>query len=651
MPIPFILGAAGAAGAIVGSTYLSSFYSVNVTPYTEPTTYVNRQQAWRNNAQLLPEPNQFFSGFLKGEYTSFDLRNGLRLSGIDIPQGWTPDLLPENMTPRQATWHRFIRSSIQPAPIDIVWRHAQLGTATNEELQKCIDLHGYAVGGWKRFITDMRVIPTPAELADLRNKTFLTQEQYEVYLTASGITGETERKLVDKLRYQWPTPSDLIPFAVKDVWSQQIVQRFEYDAEFPEIFQAMMDRQGMGWKPSDMGIPVAANLDITWPRAYWRAHWNVISPTQAAAAVHFLRPRTPNVDWPLPPGVQPFEQADFDLVLKTADYPPIMRQWLYGLSFTPLTRVDVRRMFALGVLTKAQVIEAYRDLGYAPNNAQNLADFTEADLQNTRTGRDRARLETIFRNLYLACIYTREEAARAIYAVRIKSEAKRAQYLAKNAADQTAEATGDANINLLLDVLGLQQKLTKAKGKIKVIKRSWQSGVLTQEQTVEALENTGLNHECSVGLVKDWVSEFTVAKKLVTISQLQKWFQRGAIDFNTLVFRLANMGYSDTDAARIAQVAEQDRQKYIAQQQSKLAQTQKQIAQAVADQIRAAEQARKAAIAELNRSLSKDNILKLVKSKLVSPEEAVLALEQRGVLPRDAALLVQASTNGTGQQS
>ena len=59
------------------------------------------------------------------------------------------------------------------------------------------------------------------------------------------------------------------------------------------------------------------------------------------------------------------------------DIMPGWRKDLVELSYSPLTRVDVRRMNKLGVITSEEVYKAYLDLGYSPENAERLQRFVQ----------------------------------------------------------------------------------------------------------------------------------------------------------------------------------------------------------------------------------------------------------------------------------
>jgi hypothetical protein len=142
-----------------------------------------------------------------------------------------------------------------------------------------------------------------------------------------------------------PGPSDLISMAVREAWNDAVASQWSYDEEYPELVGQWLSKTGMA---------------EDWARRYWRAHWQLPSPDQAAEMVHR--------------GLIDIETMR--TLLKIADYPAYWRDKLIGITYAPLTRVDTRRMYGLGVLTRDQVKDSYRKLGYDETNAEYLTEFT-----------------------------------------------------------------------------------------------------------------------------------------------------------------------------------------------------------------------------------------------------------------------------------
>ena len=141
---------------------------------------------------------------------------------------------------------------------------------------------------------------------------------------------------------------DIIRMAVRDVFDPEAVQRYGLDWYYPTEVANYADMTGFG--------------DF-WARKYWESHW--IMPGYATAQrMLFLSPT--------------FTLQDMEKMLRYADYPPALIQSMIDAAYYPLTRVDVRRMHKVGVLSGSEVYDSYKALGYNDLNAQRMTDFTIA---------------------------------------------------------------------------------------------------------------------------------------------------------------------------------------------------------------------------------------------------------------------------------
>jgi hypothetical protein len=62
--------------------------------------------------------------------------------------------------------------------------------------------------------------------------------------------------------------------------------------------------------------------------------------------------------------------------MRALDIMPAWRERLTQISFSPFTRVDIRRMHDQGILNEDEVVRAYKDIGYDDDKAEKLKDFT-----------------------------------------------------------------------------------------------------------------------------------------------------------------------------------------------------------------------------------------------------------------------------------
>lgn len=174
----------------------------------------------------------------------------------------------------------------------------------------------------------------------------ITDDKFRADLIGQGIRPD-DVELIRKAAFVIPPISDLIAMAVREVFSPEVAARFGQFEDFPEDVVEHGLKQG---------------LSREWMERYWAAHWALPSPQMGFQMLHR---RIINED-------------DLKQLLRALDVMPFWRERLIKLSFSPLTRVDVRRMHKLGVLSAEDVREAYLDLGYSQDNATLLMDFVVA---------------------------------------------------------------------------------------------------------------------------------------------------------------------------------------------------------------------------------------------------------------------------------
>lgn len=151
--------------------------------------------------------------------------------------------------------------------------------------------------------------------------------------------------LYKELAYFIPPVQDLITMAVREAFSPEIAQRFGQYQDYPQDLTKYAAKKGV-------------NED--WAKRYWAAHWALPSPLQGFQMLHR----------------KVITESDLDMLLRAQDVMPFWRDKMKQIAYRVLTRVDVRRMYALGVLNEAEVNEAYENMGYNPRDAQRMTKFT-----------------------------------------------------------------------------------------------------------------------------------------------------------------------------------------------------------------------------------------------------------------------------------
>jgi len=256
-----------------------------------------------------------------------------------------------------AFWQSLIPSS--RLPVDVIIRLRLLGKITDEEYKRLLRFEGYSAARAERFLEAAKNYLTAGEIiaAYYREKgpgkpsdsdlQAIAQE-----LESRGFSPEDAKRYA-LIAHPYPSPTDVIQWAVREAFSPEIVERWDMDAAYPAELNQW--GQAVGWTPEIL-------------KYFWRAHWRWPSPTQAQEFVW----RT-NVKWWTGPK---FSEQDYQEMLRLADYVPGTIPMFMSTLYRPFTRVDVRRMHKLGILSDEDLVDAYKELGFDDWHAQRMAEFT-----------------------------------------------------------------------------------------------------------------------------------------------------------------------------------------------------------------------------------------------------------------------------------
>jgi hypothetical protein len=97
-----------------------------------------------------------------------------------------------------------------------------------------------------------------------------------------------------------------------------------------------------------------------WTEKIWAAHWSLPGLQDTFDMYHR--------------GIITLDQLNIYFAL--TDILPFFRDKLINLNYSLITRVDIRRMYSVGVFNETDVYNAYLKLGYNSENAQKLTQFT-----------------------------------------------------------------------------------------------------------------------------------------------------------------------------------------------------------------------------------------------------------------------------------
>ncbi|GAI87697.1 unnamed protein product, partial [marine sediment metagenome] len=215
------------------------------------------------------------------------------------------------------------------------------------------------------------------------------------------------------------------------------------------------------------------------------------------------------------------------------DVMPAWRDKLTAISYSPYTRVDVRRMHKIGIIEDDDLLTAYMDLGYDEEKGSKMAEFTIAynadpeDSDQTETDKNRVRekdlTKTDILNGYRDQLITLDESKTAL--IMLGYDSNEADYYIaridynreKDETDQYLKYYGDAYVK----------------------------GVLDHEQIVDKLNTLNLSGKRIEYLFRVWDIERMSRVNKPTKAELMTFVRKKIIDINTFIEEMKGLNYSE----------------------------------------------------------------------------------------------------------
>lgn len=300
-------------------------------------------------------------------------------------------------------------------------------------------------------------------------------------------------KTVKELYQIIPPVNDLISMAVREVFTPEIVSRFGQMEGLPSEFVEWGEKQG---------------LSQFWASAYWAAHWHLPSVGQGFEMLHR----------------RVIDESDLSMLLRALDIMPFWRDKLTAISYRPLTRVDVRRMYALDVLNEDGVYNAYLDHGYSDENAKLMTQFTLAYTGEKEKELTKTDILSLFKRYVID-----DNAA--------KTMLTRLGYTEDNAA-------------LVLTKARYEVYASYKKERINYIKKAYIAGKITASEAVSKLSKLDLPASETNHLMESWGLAKESKVKPLTLDNLKAFFQAKVISLSELQVELLELGYNNVDTGR-----------------------------------------------------------------------------------------------------
>lgn len=333
---------------------------------------------------------------------------------------------------------------------------------------------------------------------------FTDRDTSAAMLGKLGLSPGDSQRILD-MAFFIPPVSDLITMAVREVFSPDIAERFGQFQDFPKEFSQFAAQQG---------------ISEEWAKNYWAAHWALPSVQMGFEMLHR----------------KVITKDDLELLLRAQDVMPFWRDKLIAISYTPLTRVDVRRMHKMGVLDDAAVKKAYNDIGYDDTNAELLLQFTK-ELSAPEEGATPEQLDELTRsaitNLYGAGTLSRNDAFELLQAIGV----------------------GAAAAVIFLDMVDMRNEAEQRQAQTQLILDQAKAGIIRFSEAHDKLNALGLEPlEVQRALTKLQAAQDATVK-LPSPQQLDDMLRADIIGSTVYLDTMLRLGYSAFWAERLLQLA------------------------------------------------------------------------------------------------
>ena len=336
------------------------------------------------------------------------------------------------------------------------------------------------------------------ELLELFRRNEISEQEYTNEMRRLGYQSEEIEK-IKELRFFVPPVQDVIRFLVRDIYDPTLREKLNLDDKFPENSLEPFSKVGVN-------DPLA--------RDYWAAHWDLPSIQLGFQMLH----RTDETN---------ITKEDLELLFQAKDIMPYWRDAITAVSYKVPSRVDVRRLYRVGVIDEEQVYKNYLRLGYAEEDAKGLTEFTVQEYAPESTIDDNPftnRLRNAATGLYLKGDITEEELGSVFAGLGLSEEA--AQLFVDDAefqrtaklADAIRDKTRDLYINGYWTKERTIEELAKAGFTGNAISRQFQIWDLERNYKLEREEDKNereLTKTDTLGAYRDKIIDRPIALQLL----------------------------------------------------------------------------------------------------------------------------------------
>ena len=336
----------------------------------------------------------------------------------------------------------------------------------------------------------------------LRKK--LDDTQLSKRIRELGYVQQSDVTEIKELSKQYPPYSDIIRLMVRDAADEAIPDWPDSDRTWQEKYQGELRNWG-----EYAGIPD----EVT--KLLWRAHWDLPAPTQLYETWHRNRNRGDTIEGSA-------LGQEITRTLQQNDMLPRWIPYLVGNAYRIAGRVDIRRMYQIGVIDRARVDRELIRQGYDDDTAEALTEFTVRNARLSLRGHNAVRSFMSFG-------------------------------LSRTQVTEELRDYGASEEDIIW-VIGWALSRVAAKTKetcVKSLKKRFMLGEVDQQEALEELRDRGLDPDMADLAVTQWQCEISSKSKIATASMLCRWLEDGTISGNDMLERLLKLKWPQEDAIKI----------------------------------------------------------------------------------------------------
>ena len=408
--------------------------------------------------------------YRRGEISEAEAKNCLSLLGYSSDE--------------QEKILKIAKSLLSIYDIQELYRRGEISEA---EAKNRLSKLGYSSEEQEKILNISKSLLDVRNIQELYNRGEITVTEAKKRFAELGYGPKEQEELI-KLAGYIPSVSDFIRFGIREVFTPEIAQKYGLFEDYPEELTKYAKMSG---------------LDPKFAKMYWAAHWELPSYTQGVEMYHR--------------GIISYDELK--TLLRSLDVMPYWRDKLIKLAETPYTRVDVRRMYQLGVLSFDEMIKAYMDLGYTREKAEKLAEFTSKDA----TEEERNLTKTEVTSLYHYGTITRDEAKNFLKEIGYPSE----------------------QIELILSLEDYKigkERLDKIKS---TVKKRYIRGFIDRNDVMVLLSKQGIPSREVENLILEWDIEKEEKAGLPTKTELGRFLKKNIINEEQYKEYMRRIGYDD----------------------------------------------------------------------------------------------------------